>query len=159
MERVNSMGLSLLAPVPARHIKSALDTFKIEGMVAFGSNAFSVFQTPEGLAGQKWKGATVLIYVSHPEPDYPGFGPNILYAGKFVRWRPADRRGKHPEPEYRPASTVTDTQWAGFWEIENLEKLPEKIALADLRSSVTKKPFKRGFTPEGPVPVEAVDLP
>jgi hypothetical protein len=121
------MVLALLAPVPCCHLGSALHSehgFKPDERVAFGSNAIDVFMRDGQPALPS--GLPVLVYASRPE-----FGDEAhLFKGRavgvqarYIKWQPADNRGRHPDKAVRPLSTELDGPAFGFWEITDLRKM------------------------------------
>jgi hypothetical protein len=153
------MGVGILAPVPAVHLKSALDTCAAAGRVAFGSDAWEVLQR----AGKNYgEGISVLIYPTHHhgDPDRlsdPGY---VNFRGVFHGITMA-HGGKHPDPTIRPRTTIegrsSDTAWAMFWEVSDLVHLSkeDRIAITDLTAERAHKPFVKGFVPLGPMLVKA----
>jgi hypothetical protein len=153
------MGVGILAPVPAAHLKSALNTRAATGRVAFGSNAWKLFLT----AGKRYgAGIPMLIYPTHHDGDPdrlsdPGY---VNFRGVLVGTTMA-HAGKHPDPTIRPCTTIegptSDTAWAMFWEVSDLMHLPkeDRIAITDLTAERGTKPFAKGFVPLGPMLVKA----
>ena len=152
------MGIGLLAPVPAVHLKAALDACAAAGRVAFGTEAFDVFHKVMSGYGA---GIPVLIY-----PTQHWGNPDGLCDPGYVRFRGtlvgtvAARAGKHPNPAVRPATSISgdrpDGRWAMFWEVSDLVRLPdaERIAITALATEVGK-PLAKGFVPHGPMAVKA----
>jgi hypothetical protein len=156
----DDMGIGILAPVPATIMRSAMDTCTVEGRVAFGSDAWDVFDRANREYGE---GIPVLIYPTHRygDPDKlcdPGFVP--LRADYFGT-TPATKAGKHPNPAVRPQITISgrsaDSAWTIFWEVRNLIQVPKsnRIVITSLTSEGQKKPLGNGFVPHGPMLVKA----
>ncbi|MBE9011390.1 hypothetical protein IQ250_14355, partial [Pseudanabaenaceae cyanobacterium LEGE 13415] len=56
---------------------------------------------------------------------------------------------------HRPKSTVTDSPtWAGFWQVQELERLKTPIAIGRLQGKNKKTNYQARFIPEGPVLIE-----
>jgi hypothetical protein len=153
------MGVGIFAPVPASILRSALDTCTQVGRVAFGSNAWELFDKADREYGQ---GLPVLIYPTHHygDPDKlcaPGYAP---FRGTYIGMVPA-KAGKHPNPAVRPLATIegnsVDTAWTLFWEIGDLGQLPKqgRVAITSLTAEGQKKPLANGFVPRGPMLVKA----
>ena len=154
------MGVGILAPVPAVHLKAALETCAAAGRVAFGSDAWEALQRADEKYG---KGIPVLIYPTHHhgDPDRlsdPGY---VNFRGVFVEITMAHHGGRHPDPTIRPRTTIEgpthDTAWAMFWEVSDLVHLTkrDRIAITDLTAERGHKPFVKGFVPLGPMLVKA----
>jgi hypothetical protein len=156
------LGIALLAPVPARFLKSALVVCADQGRVAFGTAAWELFSKVDDEYGA---GIPVLIYPTHPDHD-----PDHLCTPSFVGFRAAyshmqkSKVGKHPIPALRPIGTVDgdepDTGWALFWEVTELARLPKesRIAITSLTGEGQNKPLSAGFVPHGPMLVKATFL-
>ena len=153
------MGVGILVPVPAVHLKSALTTCKQMGRVAFGSNDTKLFERASEEYGE---GLPLLIYPTQQPPDSeklsdPGF---ISFRGSYVGTISAVD-GKHPKQSNRPSSTVeessADAEWEMFWEIADLRYLAkiDQIATTNLNSERTGKPLSPAFVPRGPILVKA----
>lgn len=152
------MAIGLLAPVPAVHLKAALDTCTAAGRVAFGTEAFDVFHKAMTEYGA---GIPVLIWpTAHfGDPDNlcdPGYG---RFRGTLVGTVEA-RVGRHPNPAVRPATTISgnrpDGRWSMFWEVSDLVRLSdaERVAITALATEAGK-PLAKGFVPHGPTLVKA----
>jgi hypothetical protein len=143
------MGVGILAPVPAVHLKSALETCAKHGRVAFGSDAWEFFAKASLEYGE---GIPVLIYASPSfgDPDKLATPGAVGFCGTYLGTEKA-RAGKHPNPELRPATTVTDTAWAVFWELGGLVQLApsECIILSQFTAIGQKKPIS--MPPRGPL--------
>jgi hypothetical protein len=156
--------LALLAPVPAVHLPDAFKVKNADGVVAFGTGdksgksggewSFSFFSQDDLKQGQG--NLPVLIYGSATDLK----GPNSFHHAGFVtalavyqRVREA-KAGKHPIPEYRPASALSgDTDWIFFWEVCQLTSLAkgDHIPLASLKLKGTGKlKAHSGSAPHGP---------
>jgi hypothetical protein len=97
-------GVGILAPIPAVILKSAFDTCAKAGRVAFGTNAWELFEKIEHEYGS---GLPVLIYPTHffGDPDRLCTPAFASFRGIFVGTR-TPLGGKHPNPALRPAITV-----------------------------------------------------
>ena len=138
--------IALLAPVPSSILDSAT---KMPGRVAFGSNAYALFLKLEELRGKD--DIDVYIYASHAggmrDAEVSWYA---RYVG-FVR----SESGFHPNPKHRPESTLTDTEAALFWEVEDLKRLPQPIWIGKLKGLGRKnKPYGHNFPPRGPVLID-----
>jgi hypothetical protein len=153
------MGVGILAPVPATILLSAMQTCAEAGRVAFGSNAWELFDKANREYGE---GLPVMIYPTRPDDDpdklcVPGFA---TFRGTYLCTTPA-KAGKHPNPAVRPLATIqgpsADTAWALFWEVADLRQLPKKdrVAITNLTAEGQKKPLAKGFLPHGPMLVKA----
>ncbi|MCJ2086452.1 hypothetical protein MKK88_10670 [Methylobacterium sp. E-005] len=149
------MGVAILAPVPAVIIDSAMETCAREGVVAFGTNAFEVFHRVEEEYGT---GIPVIIKPTSRYGDPKGYA-RMSFSGKFERFTKADRQGLHPEPEKRPAVTLSpedpDTPVYGFWEISNLRLMPNQVSMGSLRAVGKKTPLPATYKFQGPLLVVA----
>jgi len=154
------MGIGILAPVPAVHLTSAMETCAKVGRVAFGSGSWEVFAKANEVYGI---GIPVLIYASHPEddPDHLSTPGVVGFRGVYLGTTEA-RAGKHPNPDVRPLTTITslspDTAAAFFWEVGELVRiaLSSQIKIGQLIAEGQKKPLTR--PPRGPMLVTAMFL-
>ena len=156
------MGVAILAPVPATILRAAQETCAASGRVAFGSNAWEVFNKATLDYGH---GLPVLIYPTHHygDPDRlcdPGYATfRATYLGTKLA-----QGGKHPDPAVRPIVTVeglaADTAWALFWEVGDLVQLAkaDRIGIISLTAEAQKKPLAKSFVPHGPMLVKAAFL-
>jgi hypothetical protein len=152
------VGVCLLAPVPARFLKSALTVCSERGRVTFGTDAWEVFGKLDEEYGT---GIPVLIYPTHPDHD-----PDKFCDPAYVRFQAVYDRtqkskgGKHPNPMLRPSGTIggeePDTSWALFWEVTELKHLSKdsRIAITSLTAEGQKKSLPAGFVPHGPMLVK-----
>lgn len=148
--------VALLTPVPLEHLIDSLPVYEREGKVAFGSNAWELFDHQL----EKLRQGTVvevLIYASHPNERSAG---NVAsWAAKYVQYVHSVG-GAHPEGmRFRsPVAEKEDSAkfWGGFWEAKQLRKLPseEFVAISDLKGWTKQKHFKSNFVPEGPIIIE-----
>lgn len=149
--------IALLAPVPWIHLEDGEDTCRSEGMVAFGSRAWELFQELDALRnGTK---VPAYIYASHGA-DAQALA--VTWAGQYVG-RVSSEHGKHPDPRLRPPSTHEEdevfdlnTSWTLFWHVQDLHRLAEedRIPLHEFAVHGKSKPYKKGFVPEGPLIVD-----
>jgi hypothetical protein len=139
--------LHLLAPVPAVHLPSAMDTFAARGRVAFGSNAYDVLAQVAAKEATFWIAATAT--------DAPAAGVSgwtigkIVLSGRLAAVTEA-RRGRHPDPGLRPRSTETDDEfhYAQYWEVEALTRLDPPLSPIGLR---TRQKVALTRIPQGPI--------
>lgn len=150
------VSVGLLAPVPLEHLQSGQEVCEREGRVAFGSNAWQVFEQLDGSLQKT--GCDALICASHSE----AFGaPTVTWAATYLR-TVRSRGGAHPDGmKLRPPTTVqyasdNTGHWAVFWEVTDLRPLAkeDRIKVSTLRSHGSKKAFVSGFRPEGPILIE-----
>ena len=143
--------ITLLAPVPFEHLATGRAVAETEGRVAFGRNAWQVFEELD--ARRKGMPVDVYIYASRVE------GPlsfEVSWRGRYIR-RVLNDGGGHPDGmRYRPPSTASDTPAGVFWEVEDLHPLQatDRIGLAAFTGFGKKKSYGPGFVPEGPLLVE-----
>jgi hypothetical protein len=156
------VSVGILAPVPATILVSAVETCAEAGRVAFGSNAWELFDKASRKYGE---GLPVLIYPTHHygDPDKlcdPGYA---TFRGTYLGMTLA-KTGKHPNAAVRPLTTIeehsADTAWALFWEVGNLVQLvkQDRVAITGLTAEGQKKPLAKGFLPHGPMLVKAAFL-
>jgi hypothetical protein len=141
--------IALLAPVPAEHLKSALDILKKKTKVAFGSMKWDVFNTLES-----HRPVDVYIYASW-QKACPSVQPlwRATYTG-FVK----AKNGSHPDGmEFRPESTAQYAldnvgHWAIFWEIIELRPAHNnEFEIAQMIGYGKKRRYGKSFVPEGPI--------
>lgn len=154
---------AILAPVPELHLISGLEAIAAQldsdnlspdqlPKVAFGSMDFELFAEVEKL--RAGKAIEVLIYASQAKGDQP-LNPEVTWRGLYVGYVPS-RRGRYPgKAIHRPQSTATDSPtWAGFWEVQELERLKTALPIGNLRGKNKKTNFQARFIPEGAVLIE-----
>src|SRR5258707_621334 len=96
-------------------MEAALEICKREKKVAFGSQLQEMFYDVATGSQRLASGTRVLICVSlsgnEGEPARKYFkGDAVTYEATYIQWEPADSKGEHRHPQYRPASTqATDT--------------------------------------------------
>ena len=153
------MGVGILAPVPAIILMSAVKTCAATGRVAFGSDAWTLFDKANRQYGE---GLPVLIYPTQHYGDpaklcAPGY---VTLWGTYLGMTLA-KAGKHPNPAMRPLATIeqhsADTAWAVFWEVGDLVQLPKQdwVAITSLTAEGQARPLVTGFLPHGPMLVKA----
>jgi hypothetical protein len=128
-------GLSLLAPLPEKHIKDALVVSSEKEFVLLGSENFDVLADVD-------VGAPVLIYVSHDDRstvDYGGTFDGVV--GDRLEMRRLEQAG------YRPASTAGE-KWGCYWKVKQLHELLQPKQLSDIKLASGK--YLRGV-PHGPI--------
>lgn len=147
--------IALLAPVPLVHLLDGHEVCASKGKVAFGSRAWEVFRELDEIRS----GQTVpaLIYASMANMD----GPVVVsWIGEYIG-HVESRNGTHPSGmEFRPPSTAENKSdnlgwWAIFWEVANLQELPEEqqLSVQDIQSRKGDF-YKSSFIPEGPIIVQ-----
>lgn len=148
-----SCDVALLAPVPFEHLEDGAEVCRREGRVAFGSRAWEVFRKLDHL--RNGLPVEVYIYASHdPGPRRLAVSWHALYIGHVE-----GQNGAHPHGmRFRPPSTgkyLDDNRgfWAVFWEVEDLNLLPEDkyIPTGRLCGLGKKKNYGTNFVPEGPI--------
>ena len=111
--------IALLAPVPAEHLKSALELLKTTDKVASGSMNYLLFQELE----KERHGLPVEVYIyASGKEDCPEAAP--FWSAKYIGFTPCSetRLGSHPNGmKYRPESTrkyAADNEghWLVFWD-------------------------------------------
>lgn len=77
------------------------------------------------------------------------------FEAAFEIWLPPDASGKHPIPDERAASTVTDTPFKGFWVVSAFWRLPEEqwVDFSSLKTINSNQPLEIQF-PFGPMLVQ-----
>ena len=153
--------VALLSPVPFEHLSDGVDVCTRRGKVAFGSQAWTVFDKFENVGGI---GAPVLIYASHPTER---LGAVVSWVARYLGYVESVG-GRHPDKmRHRPPSCHVEDKsghWAGFYEVEGLRRLDETelVRISTLRNP-DNRAFKSGFVPEGPtiiaLPAGAVPCP
>jgi len=141
--------VALLAPVPKTHLESA----RVKKMthVAFGTDCFDVFQTLDNLRGgthgEGGEDVDVYIYASEGEAH-----DNIVtWKARYVGYVQSID-GRHPEPELRPPSTVTDTAWMLFWNVKDLTEIDGTGKfIGTLQGHNRPKPYGKSFPPRHPI--------
>jgi hypothetical protein len=113
---------ALLTPVPADHLRDGEDTCRRAGRVAFGSQAWPVFEELDLIAGS---GIPVFIYASM---DGGAVGPQVTWAATYQRYVES-KGGAHPDrAKFRPRSCRSEDAsgyWAGFYEVTDLRRLSD----------------------------------
>lgn len=145
--------LSLLTPVPLRHLTSGEAVCRREGRVAFGSSAWERLRPIEA-------GTAVLIYASHGDDAAKRREESVSWVARYIRYLDSNL-GAHPDGDrYRPTTCIEDGEdrtanWPGFYEVSQLLELPkeDRIHIADLADQHGKG-YPRGFVPEGPILVQ-----
>lgn len=145
-------GIALLTPVPLVHLLDGLEVCEAEGKVAFGSNAWELFEdldrTREGMP------VDVFIYASRsPEP----LGNVASWTARYVGYIRRENASAQAIP--RPPSTAEEDAehyWAGYWLAIDLRRLPpdEHVTISGLRGSEKQRYFQSNFIPEGPLTID-----
>jgi hypothetical protein len=139
--------VGLLAPVPLYHLKSGMETCNQHGRVAFGSDKWELFHDLDKIRnGEK---VQVLIYASMSDASFP---LKATWQALYIRHCPSNA-GYPPKDMCRPGTTQDDTGWAIFWEVEDLEEIPEgqQSLIASLSAYNKRTKFKANYRPEGPI--------
>lgn len=151
--------LALLAPVPEKHLITALDainqqydTGEAAPIVAFGSSDFEVFRQADQLRGDR--AIEVFIYASMSEQEQP-LNPLVTWRGLYVGHVPS-RSGRYPgKAIHRPSSTKTDKPvWAVYWQLQELTRLDTPILIGMFQGFKQKKRYEKRFIPKGPLLVD-----
>jgi hypothetical protein len=146
---------SILAPVPCLHLESAerINSRRI----AFGTDATNFF-----FANGKVKipkGLRVLIYASRKSEgaEHLFVKGRATFEARFENWLLADKTGKHPVPDERAASTVSDTPFEGFWVVSSIRRLPKKqwVDFSKLKAFDSNQSLKILY-PRGPMRVQSL---
>jgi hypothetical protein len=148
--------VALLAPVPLEHLLDGRMTAEVEGRVAFGSRKWEIFRKLDKL--RKEMLVDVYIYASHAEGHHDF---EVSWHARYIRHVRSDL-GSHPDGmRYRPDSTSkysgdNSGYWAVFWEVEDLQPIPQqqRISLAEFTGFGKKKAYGHAFPPEGPLLIE-----
>jgi hypothetical protein len=148
-ETIKTAGhVALLAPVPLEHLLDGETTAKTKGKVAFGSQKWELFRQLDAL--RKGMPVDVYIYASHANGQWDY---DVSWHARYIQ-HVESKMGTHPDGmEYRPLSTAkypSDSQWAVFWEVEDLKRLPreQRMVLAELTGFGKKKSYGHAFAPE-----------
>lgn len=151
--------IALLAPVPAEHLKSALQLLKTEQKIAFGSMNFFLFQELD--AKRHDLPVDVYIYASRKE-DCPDAAPfwRAIYIGSIPCSE--TKPGSHPcGTKYRPESTLkyaldNEGHWLVFWEIRDLKPASQEDwwPIGEMTGYGKKRRYGKFFVPEGPYLIE-----
>jgi hypothetical protein len=142
-----AIDVALLAPVPKVHLDSAKQNNMKK--VAFGTDCYDVLQRLDEIrCGKNGKGGEdveVYVYASHVE----GHDNVVTWKGRYVGYVESVG-GRHPNPELRPPSTVTDTPWMLFWEVEDLTAIGDERKIGALYGHKNSAPYGNSFRPHGP---------
>jgi hypothetical protein len=153
------MSIALLAPVPEEHLLSGLDTLRREGLVAFGSKSWELFNKLDSfLAGQD---CDVLIYAS--DSSRPINPPTATWAARYLRTSLAINGAHKDGMKYRPESTAKYSMdnkgnWVLFWEVDELRRLPTGIKIGELRGYDKPHQYLRDFFPHGPTLIQGANF-
>ena len=149
------MGIVIYAPVPAVLLRSALETCKGEGRVAFGTNAQQLFEEIDNEFGP---GLPVIILPTVHDGDPEGFG-KVSFGATYIGYEKATDKGVHKNPTVRPSAVFNpkdlDTPWLGFWEVKDLHQLAGRVAPDTLTARGKKTHLPKTFVPHGPLLVKA----
>lgn len=130
-----------------------VETCSREGVVAFGSNAWELFES-EGFPLDA--GDDVLIYASHA--GTPAV-PRVTWRAQFGRYQRTEHyRGAELRRIRPPSTRAEDAQapWSGFYEVRSLRRLEpdEELPILGLRDQHGRR-YRSGFFPEGPIVITA----
>jgi hypothetical protein len=149
-----STHVALLAPVPASYLEQGEGVIAAQGRVAFGSRAWETFRELDH--HRMGHPVRVYFYASHE-----GWGslPTVTWRGRYVRHVDATPLGGHPAGlNYRPPAAAACGEdghghWAVFYELDQLERLAvaEQMETHEFRGFERRRPFARGFIPQGPL--------
>jgi hypothetical protein len=139
----------ILAPVPCRHLDTALQMQSER--IAFGTDATHFFEN-EAIK----KRTRVLIYASRKSA-----GAAHLFVSGCATFEAMyesclrTKTGNYPIPDERPPSTVRDTPFEGFWVVSAFKKLPKEqwVPFSKLTAKDSNQPLKILF-PRGPMIVQ-----
>src|SRR5258707_1180038 len=122
-----TQNIALLAPVPLIHLESGwekLQRERADGLMAFGSQKFELFRRLD--KERNHRPVDVYIYASHAD-GHRDF--EVTWHAYYVNSVECDG-GVHPHGmEYRPATTITDTDFGVFWEVRGLRRIEKPIPL------------------------------
>jgi hypothetical protein len=142
----------ILAPVPCRHLDSAL-RIRSE-RIAFGTDATHFFKKKE-----IQRGIRILIYASRKSAGAAHLFVKgcATFEARFENWLRADKTGKHPVPDERAATTVSDTPFEGFWVVSSFRRLPKKqwVYFSKLKGFDSNQALKILY-PRGPMCVQSL---
>ena len=102
------MEIAIYAPVPAVLLRSARETCKCVGRVAFGTNSQQLFEEIDSEFGP---GLPVIIHptVRYGDPD--GLG-KLTFGATYIGYERANNKGVHKVPTVRPRATSwTARRW------------------------------------------------
>ena len=152
----STVDFAILAPVPEEHLASGESVANDSGYVSFGSMKWELFRAVDELrSGER---VPVLIYPSHEEVviklafqvAWTGWylGHVSSYADKHF-----DETNGHRPPTTAKYKALGDHagEWAVFWRVEGLRRLPEAqcIPIRDLESYKTGY-WRKNAPPRGP---------
>jgi hypothetical protein len=151
---------ALLAPIPAIYIVEGESVHAKHGRVAYGSDAWELFNRLR-LDGVD-KQLPVLIYASATESSHLA---NEIALHKIVSSAVLDGfensvGGKHRRPHLRTKRALeTDSKFALFWEIVNLNRLSRPANLSSVRTLIAtgKKGKILTEAPRGPIRIWVED--
>ena len=153
------MAIAVVAPVPSKHLESAMAAAVLGRAVAFGSNKLEVFQDDMGNL-KITLGTRVLIYGSTEAKTTSRWHipARATVEGIFVGWEKFDSgfyEGKAARPETTTTNAPTkDTPFFGFWVVSDLTAINGGFPLSNLRLNASGR--KIALPPRYPV---IVDLP
>lgn len=133
--------IALLAPIPLRHLESALVIHKDCKMAAFGSDKSDVFRELDKVRNKQ--PVDVYIYASHADGH---FDPEITWVARYIR------SAEHCDRNLRPSSTITDTPFRIYWIVDELRReRKEHLRVAKLIGYGKDKQYGPKFVPKGPM--------
>jgi len=119
--------------------------------VAFGTECFDVLNELDRIRGGKnGKGGEdidVYIYASH----VGGHDNVVTWKARYTGYVEGVG-GRHPNPNLRPPSTVTDTGASLFWEVDDLSEIDAGGKyIGKLQGHNKPKPYGKSFPPRHPI--------
>lgn len=144
-EQKTDSEIALLAPVPLKHLMSALRVLESKDWVAFGSTSFEVFDKLE--KQRENRNVEAYIYASLHDGSNTSQYWRATYVGTS-EW------GVELS-QHRPASTVDEKGWGIFWKVEKLrEASPSDWRIAEMKGFGKKTNYNKFFIPEGPILIQ-----
>jgi hypothetical protein len=148
-----------LAPVPIIHAQAMLEDLS-HGYkrFAFGSDAIEFF---ERNFSRNCEAENIVSYVYVSKSGQEHLSPSadkhlgVFIKGRLCGWDVGDERGQYQKHKkaHRPISSASDTPVALFWEIDNIERLPNRKPMSDFMGVNTSKNYADDFIPQGPLAV------
>lgn len=147
---------ALLTPIPAIHIEEGEAVFAEYGRVAFGSDAWELFDRLRQEGADK--GLPVLIYASATgsQSRSSPFALHKVVCSAMLDGFEEGHGGRHKRPHLRTKTALaTDSSFVLFWEVVALKRLEPPINLNSLRPLQAKGKTGKVLTeaPRGPIRV------
>lgn len=145
---------AILAPVPVFHLESGAKVATERGYVSFGSMKWELFREVDQLRGDE--NVPVLIYPSH-EYDEAKLTFHVSWSGWYIGHvddplgkRSDEKSGHRPPTTAGPQDNASD--WAVFWRVRDLSRLPGEDQLPIKELDSYKSDFSlKNSAPRGPV--------